>query len=45
VWAIWAFSEEVLLTIALTYLISGLLLRLSSRLRPHPPAPEEVHPA
>jgi len=43
VWAIWAYSEEVLLTMALTYLISGLLLRLSSRFRPHPPAPEEVH--
>jgi len=45
VWAIWWFSEFVLLAIALTYLISGLLLRFSSRLRPHPPAPEEVHPA
>jgi CDP-diacylglycerol--serine O-phosphatidyltransferase len=45
VWAIWAYSEQVLLTMALTYLISGLLLRLSSRLRPHPPAPGEVHAA
>jgi len=45
VWAIWWFSEEVLLAMALTYLISGLLLRLSSRLRSHPPAPEEVHAA
>ena len=45
VWAIWAYSEQVLLTIALTYLLSGLLLRLTSRLRPHPPAPEEVHAA
>jgi choline-glycine betaine transporter len=41
VWAIWAFSEYVLLAIALTYLISGLLLRLSSRLRPRSPAHEE----
>jgi CDP-diacylglycerol--serine O-phosphatidyltransferase len=45
VWAIWAYSEEVLLTMALTYLLSGLVLRLSSRIRPHPPAPEEVHAA
>jgi CDP-diacylglycerol--serine O-phosphatidyltransferase len=45
VWAIWAYSEQVLLTMALTYLVSGLLLRLSSRIRPHPPAPEEVHAA
>ena len=43
VWAIWAFSEPVLLTIALTYTLSGPVARLASRFRPHPPAPEEVH--
>lgn len=42
VWAIWAFSEPVLLTIALTYAVSGPVARLTSRLRPHPPAPKEV---
>ena len=42
-WAIWAFSEPVLLTIALTYGLSGPLGRISSRFRTHPPAPEEVH--
>ena len=45
VWAIWAYSEEVLLTIALTYLLSGFILRLIPRIRPHPPSPEEVHSA
>ena len=45
VWAIWAYSEEVLLTIALTYLVSGFILRLIPRIRPHPPSPEEVHAA
>jgi len=45
VWAIWAFSEPVLLTIALTYALSGPIARLTSRLRSHPPAPEEVHAA
>ncbi len=45
VWAIWTYSEEVLLTFALTYLLSGLIFRLISRLRSHPPAPEEVHAA
>ena len=43
VWAIWAFSEPVLLTIALTYGLSGPIARITSRLRPHPPAPEQVH--
>lgn len=43
VWAIWAFSEYVLLAIALTYGISGPLGRIVSRIRPQPPAPEEVH--
>jgi CDP-diacylglycerol--serine O-phosphatidyltransferase len=45
VWAIWAFSEYVLLTIALTYALSGPVERLTSRLRPPPPEPKEVHAA
>ena len=40
---IWLFSEPVLLAIAITYAISGLVLRVTSKIRPHPPAPEEVH--
>jgi CDP-diacylglycerol--serine O-phosphatidyltransferase len=43
VWAIWAYSEHVLLTFALTYGLSGPLARILSRIRPQPPAPEEVH--
>jgi len=42
---IWFFSEPVLLTLAITYAISGIVLRITSRIRPHPPAPEEVHAA
>jgi CDP-diacylglycerol--serine O-phosphatidyltransferase len=42
---IWFFSEPVLLTIAVTYTISGIVLRFVSKLRPHPPTPEEVHAA
>jgi CDP-diacylglycerol--serine O-phosphatidyltransferase len=42
---IWRFSEPVLLTIAITYAISGIILRITSRIRPHPPAPQEVHAA
>jgi CDP-diacylglycerol--serine O-phosphatidyltransferase len=45
VWAIAAYSEPVLLTLALSYLLSGIVLRFISRLRSHPPAPEEVHAA
>ncbi len=45
VWAIWAYSEYVLLAFALTYTLSGPLARLTSRVRPQPPAPEEVHAA
>lgn len=45
VWAIWRFSEHVLLTMALAYAFSGPISRLTSRFRPHPPAPEEVHAA
>jgi CDP-diacylglycerol--serine O-phosphatidyltransferase len=42
---IWVSSEPVLLIIALTYALSGIILRISSKFRPHPPAPEEVHVA
>ena len=42
---IWLFSEPVLLTLAVTYAISGIVLRIISKIRPHPPAPEEVHAA
>jgi len=45
VWSIFAFSEPVLLALALTYLLSGPLGRIISRLRPQPPAPKEVHAA
>lgn len=40
---IWFFSEAVLMALAITYTISGIVLRITSRIRPHPPAPEEVH--
>jgi len=42
---IWIFSEPVLLALAFTYAISGIVLRITSKFRPHPPAPEEVHAA
>lgn len=42
---IWAFSEAVLLALALVYALSGPLARLISKIRPHPPAPQEVHVA
>ncbi len=45
IWAIVAYSEPVLLTLALTYALSGPIARLTSRIRPRPPAPEEVHVA
>jgi CDP-diacylglycerol--serine O-phosphatidyltransferase len=45
IWAIWVYSEPVLLTIALTYGLSGFILRITSKFRPHPPAPEGVHAA
>lgn len=45
VYLIVEFSEPVLLTIAVTYALSGPIARLTSRLRPHPPAPKEVHAA
>lgn len=38
-----AFSEQVLLALALVYASSGPISKLVSKIRPHPPAPEEVH--
>lgn len=43
IYAIWTYSEPVLLAIALTYAFSGPVSRFISRIRPHPPAPQEVH--
>ena len=45
IWGIWVYSEPVLLAIALTYALSGIVLRITSKFRAHPPAPEEVHAA
>jgi CDP-diacylglycerol--serine O-phosphatidyltransferase len=45
IWGIWVYSEPVLLTIAVTYALSGIILRITSKFRPHPPTPEEVHAA
>jgi len=43
IYAIWTYSEPVLLAIALTYVSSGPVSKFISRIRPHPPAPQEVH--
>ena len=43
VYAIWALSEYVLMILATFYALSGPVARFTSRIRPHPPAPEEVH--
>jgi CDP-diacylglycerol--serine O-phosphatidyltransferase len=45
VWAVWVYSEPVLLTIAVTYSLSGIILRITSKRRPHRPASEEVRRA
>ncbi len=42
-WAIVLYSETVLLTLALTYLLSGLVLRAIAKIRPSHPSSEEVH--
>ena len=42
---IWVSSEPVLLAIALTYGLSGIILWITSKFRHHPPVPEEVHAA
>jgi CDP-diacylglycerol--serine O-phosphatidyltransferase len=38
VWAIWAYSEPVLLTLAMVYFLSGPVMRLVARFRSHPPS-------
>jgi CDP-diacylglycerol---serine O-phosphatidyltransferase len=38
VWAIWAYSEPVLLAFASMYFLSGPILRLVNRSHPHPPS-------
>jgi CDP-diacylglycerol--serine O-phosphatidyltransferase len=45
IWGIFVYSEPVLLTIAVTYALSGIVLRITSKFRPHPPSPQEVHAA
>ena len=42
VWLIVFYSEPVLLIIALTYALSGIIQRIPSKPRPSPPAPKEV---
>lgn len=47
VYGMWTYSEPVLLAIAMTYVLSGPVSRMISKIRPHPPAspslPQEVH--
>ena len=47
VYGMWTYSESVLLAIAMTYVLSGPVSRMISKIRPHPPAPpplpQEVH--
>ncbi len=43
VYAMWTYSEPVLLAIAMSYVLSGPVSRFISRIHPHPPAPQEVH--
>jgi CDP-diacylglycerol--serine O-phosphatidyltransferase len=46
IWGIWLDSERVLLALAGAYALSGIVLRIVSKFRSHPPAtPEEVHAA
>jgi CDP-diacylglycerol---serine O-phosphatidyltransferase len=42
IWAIVFYSEPVLLAIALTYALSGVLQQIPSKGRPGPPASKEV---
>lgn len=42
VYLIWAFSEQVLMILATVYALSGPFARFTSKIHPHPPAPEEV---
>ncbi|MCL5006446.1 MAG: CDP-diacylglycerol--serine O-phosphatidyltransferase [Acidobacteria bacterium] len=43
IWAIVFYSEPVLLVIALTYALSGVIQKIPGKARPSPPAPKEVH--
>jgi CDP-diacylglycerol--serine O-phosphatidyltransferase len=43
IYAVWIYSEYTLLALAVAYMLSGPTLRIVARLRPHPPAPKEVH--
>jgi CDP-diacylglycerol---serine O-phosphatidyltransferase len=43
IYAIWTYSEPVLLAIALVYVSSGPVSKFVSKIRPNPPAPQEVH--
>ena len=43
VYAIWRFSEYSLMTLATVYAFSGPVSFFISKIRPHPPAPKEVH--
>lgn len=45
IYAIWAYSEPVLLVLATTYALSGPLGRVLGRSRPQTPRPEEAHAA
>lgn len=40
VWAIWAYSEPVLFTLATVYFLSGPVMRVVWRFRSHPPGPK-----
>lgn len=42
VWAVVFYSEPVLLILALTYALSGIVQQIPTRSHPTPPAPEEV---
>ena len=39
IWAIWTYSEPVLLVLASVYALSGPIGRLVSKIHPHPPTP------
>ncbi len=43
VYLVVAYSEPVMLILALSYALSGPISRVTSKFRPHPPVPEEVH--
>jgi CDP-diacylglycerol--serine O-phosphatidyltransferase len=45
VFGIWRLSRPVLLILAVAYSLSGPVARVATKIRPHPPAPEEVHAA